>query len=73
LNDYLIQIGFKENQITFIPISAFKGENISSNMEANSWYKGDCLMQIIENLPLPSRDIEKPVRFNIYSSYYKEH
>lgn len=67
LYQYLIDIGFEDDQLSFLPISAFKGLNICEPLKNVEWYKEECLMQKIENMPLPIRNIDKPIRFNIYS------
>jgi sulfate adenylyltransferase subunit 1 len=41
---------FKPEQITFIPISALKGENIAKKSELMSWYLGNTLLDHLEVL-----------------------
>lgn len=70
--DYLMTLGFEKHCVTFVPISAYSGINLSSklNVEKASWWKGENLMQIIENLPLPKRNDTKPIRFSINNVYH---
>ena len=36
--------------VTFIPISALKGDNIVNHTENTPWYKGDTLLHLLENI-----------------------
>ena len=55
---YLISIGFKENDLYFVPISAIEGENVAvkaSDPRLVSWYGSDKdnLIDILDRLRLP--------------------
>ena len=42
-----------------MPISAFKGENITQRLTSNhkmNWYKGNTLMELLDAAPVPQRD-----------------
>lgn len=41
---------FSEGQITFIPVSALKGENVTRKSEHMPWYVGDTLLDYLELL-----------------------
>lgn len=41
---------YKEQQITYIPVSALKGDNVVETSENMSWYKGQTLMSHLEEL-----------------------
>jgi elongation factor 1 alpha-like protein len=63
---FLKQIGFKKDQVFFVPVSGFKGDNIvepSENLE--NWYPGKTLLHYLDNLIVPKRDISKPFRMPI--------
>jgi len=38
--------------VQFIPMSALEGDNVVNPSENMPWYKGDALMQVLENVPL---------------------
>jgi bifunctional enzyme CysN/CysC len=58
------KLGIKH--FTFIPISAFKGENITAASQAMPWYTGPSLMQFLENVPVQSKANQtKPLRIPI--------
>lgn len=57
VNDYKnvqAQLGIKG--ATFIPISALGGENVVESSSSMTWYKGDTLLSILENVEV-SKDI----------------
>lgn len=48
---------YKNQQITFIPISALKGDNVVALSKNTPWYKGESLLTHLENLK--SEDIQE--------------
>jgi len=50
------QIGIKN--MTFIPLSAFKGDNITTQSERMPWYKGVALMQYLEEVELDNERLQ---------------
>lgn len=74
------QVGFKDSDISFVPVSGLTGANLSepnnsttdqSNKEDDKrhllfeWYSGPSLIQGIDNLRSPPRLIDKPFRMSI--------
>lgn len=55
--DFAAQIGI--SNITFIPMSAFKGDNITTNSARMSWYQGVPLMQYLEDVELDNQRLQK--------------
>lgn len=41
---------YQDQRITFIPVSALKGDNIVHNSETMTWYKGETLLEHLEAL-----------------------
>ncbi len=39
---------YKEQNITFIPVSALKGDNVVNRSESMTWYKGETLLEHLE-------------------------
>lgn len=69
---YLMDLGFEESNIFFVPISAFLGINIIDskfNIKELEWYNGPCLIDIIDKLTIPQRDINKPLRLCVSNCY----
>jgi sulfate adenylyltransferase subunit 1 len=51
--DFEVLVGksdFKQDQITFIPVSALKGENIARRSDEMPWYVGNTLLDHLEQL-----------------------
>ncbi|KAL4487181.1 hypothetical protein ABPG72_017900 [Tetrahymena utriculariae] len=74
LTRFLISIGYSEDNLIFVPISAFYAENIveKSKLPEVSWYEGKCLMDLLDTLPVPIRPVNTPLRLNIYNSFYQK-
>jgi len=41
---------YQDQKITFIPVSALKGDNVVNKSDKMSWYKGDALLEHLEQL-----------------------
>ncbi|XP_019867339.1 protein HBS1 [Aethina tumida] len=68
LKSFLKQVGFKENDVTFVPCSGLTGQNLISKPTENEllvWYNGPCLLDVIENFRSPQRPINKPFRLSV--------
>ncbi len=62
-------IGYKVDQIPFIPISAYKGDNVVKKSENMSWYKGPTLVEALDQLTPPEKPVDKPLRIPIQDVY----
>lgn len=51
----------------YVPISGLTGDNIVKLVDPSvcKWYKGDTLMEILDNLPVENRDPNGPLRIPI--------
>lgn len=49
----------------FIPTSAYLGDNLFTKSEKMPWYKGNPLYQILDELPMPISNYEKPVLLSV--------
>lgn len=61
--EFAAQIGIKD--FTAIPMSALKGDNITSRSEAAPWYDGPALMPLLETLPVEDDLRERPLRMPV--------
>merc|ERR1711903_176060 len=69
VSNFLKKTGYDPDKIPFIPISGFHGDNmieVSSNMD---WYKGDCLLEALDNANPPKRPSDKPLRLPLQDVY----
>ncbi len=62
-------IGYKPDQIPFIPISAYKGDNVVKKSENMSWYKGPTLIEALDQLQEPEKPTDKPLRLPVQDVY----
>lgn len=65
----LKSIGYKVEQIPFIPTSAYNGDNLTKKSDKMPWYKGDTLLTNLDNLKAPEKPIDKPLRVPIQDAY----
>jgi len=67
LEPFLIKSGYQPKDVYYVPISGLTGDNIKNKVDAKvcPWYKGETLMNILDNLPIENRDPSKPLRLPI--------
>ena len=61
-------IGFKEPDVIYIPISGLEGDNLiepCTNPKLTSWWKGECLIDLLDKLNVPRKVITKPQRATV--------
>jgi elongation factor 1-alpha len=62
-------IGFDMKKVWFVPISAFKGENLTKPSENMKWYKGNTFIQTLDQFEVPEKPINLPLRLPIQDVY----
>lgn len=66
----LKSIGYKVEEIPFIPISAYHGDNITKKSDKTPWYKGPTLIEALDAyIKEPEKPIGKPLRIPIQDVY----
>ena len=55
--EFAKQIGIEN--VTFIPLSAFKGDNITAPSDAMSWYRGTTLMGFLETVEIDEQRLQQ--------------
>jgi elongation factor 1-alpha len=70
---FLKKVGFKtdnpKNPIHFIPISGFQGENMVERSSKMPWYKGPYLLEALDQMRVPKRPVDKPLRLPLQDVY----
>ncbi|HEX9339796.1 MAG TPA: translation elongation factor EF-1 subunit alpha [Thermoplasmata archaeon] len=61
--------GFKVDKIPFIPISSYKGENIAKASTKMGWYKGPALVPALNDLSVPPKPTNLPLRLPVQDVY----
>ena len=71
IGDYLKKIGYKEEDFKFVPISGLYGDNMKNpiSSEYGQWYREGTLFEILNNLAVPQRNVNGPLRFSILDRY----
>ncbi|MDE1857373.1 MAG: translation elongation factor EF-1 subunit alpha [Candidatus Micrarchaeota archaeon] len=65
VSELLKTLGFKVDTVPFIPYSALEGSNVSKKPEKMPWYNGPTLLGSLDNLTVPKKPTEKPLRLPI--------
>ncbi|KAF3037411.1 Hsp70 suppressor, GTPase facilitates ribosomal subunit dissociation [Didymella keratinophila] len=67
MTTFLTEASFAEKRITFIPLAGLTGENVVSKISnpAADWYTGETLLEALERIELPQRQLEKPLRLSV--------
>lgn len=71
LSRYLHKIGFREEHMHYLPVSGLHGQNLTkpATDPALGWWEGRCLIDIIEHLKVPPREVQKPTRMCVMDTY----
>jgi elongation factor 1-alpha len=62
-------VAYKPDDIDFIPISAFEGDNITKASENTPWYKGPALVESLDKLAAPEKPTNLPLRVPVQDVY----
>jgi|ERR1712232_150166 len=67
LDPFLKATGYKNEDITYIPISGLATQNIDEKVDENicDWYKGPALIELIDSIELLPRFPDGPLRIPI--------
>ncbi len=62
-------IGYKPDQIPFVPIAALKGDNVYTKSENMPWYTGPTLFELMDQIKEPEKPTDLPLRMPIQDVY----
>jgi len=62
-------VGYKTDEIPFVPISSYKGDNIAKGSPNLSWYRGPTIVDAMNGLKQPPKPTDKPLRLPIQDCY----
>ena len=65
MGTFLKNIGFKAEAIQYVPISALFGDNVGKKTTNMPWYQGPSLVESFDNLVVPTKLTDKPLRLPI--------
>ncbi len=69
LGALLKMVGYKPDDMHFIPTSAFKGDNLAKPSENTKWYTGPTLLVALDTLKVPEKPVTLPLRIPVQDSY----
>ncbi|WP_440007288.1 translation elongation factor EF-1 subunit alpha [Halomicrococcus sp. SG-WS-1] len=69
VQDLLKQVQFNTEDASFIPISAFEGDNIAEKSDQTDWYDGEILLDALNGLEAPEPPTEADLRLPIQDVY----
>jgi len=69
VSEVLKGIGYKVDEITFIPASALKGDNVFKKSENMTWYTGPTVREQLDLFTEPEKPVDLPLRLPIQDVY----
>jgi elongation factor 1-alpha len=69
VSGFLKRIGYKPDDVPFVPISAWNGDNLAEPSTKMPWYKGKTLIGTIDSIKEPERPVDKPLRVPLQDVY----
>ena len=61
--------GYKADEVAFIPVSGWKGDNLVKKSENMAWYSGKTLLEAFDDFVAPEKPTGKPLRLPIQDVY----
>lgn len=62
-------IGFKTDEINFIPTSGYVGDNVAKKSDKMAWYKGPTIVEALDLFKVPEQPVDKPLRLPVQDVY----
>ena len=62
-------VGYKPDEVPFIPIASLKGDNSVKKGDNLGWYNGPTLLEALDKLEEPERPVNLPMRLPIQDVY----
>ncbi|KGK97925.1 elongation factor 1-alpha [Methanococcoides methylutens] len=69
VSQLLGMVGFKADDVPFVPTSAFEGDNITKSSENTPWYTGPSLLDCLNDLKTPEKPDTLPLRIPVQDAY----
>jgi elongation factor 1-alpha len=69
VSQLLGMVGFKAEDVPFVPTSAFEGDNITKSSENTPWYNGPSLLDCLNDLKTPEKPDTLPLRIPVQDAY----
>ena len=69
VSDWLKKAGFDPTGVPMIPASAFDGDNVYNRSDKMSWYNGPTLFEAVDQVNMPEKPTNRPLRMPIQDVY----
>ncbi len=69
VSTWLKLVGYDVSKVKFVPVSAIEEQNIVSKSEKMPWYNGKPLVETFDDLEVPERPVDLPLRIPIQDVY----
>nr|3VMF_A Chain A, Elongation factor 1-alpha [Aeropyrum pernix K1] len=69
LKKFMKGLGYQVDKIPFIPVSAWKGDNLIERSPNMPWYNGPTLVEALDQLQPPAKPVDKPLRIPVQNVY----
>lgn len=69
MTSFLKKVGYKTDGMHFVPISGLNGDNLKAKSDKMPWYTGLTLLEAIDNLEVPPKPVDKPLRIPVENIY----
>ncbi|MEA3254218.1 MAG: translation elongation factor EF-1 subunit alpha [Candidatus Altiarchaeota archaeon] len=69
MSKLLSGIGYKLDEVTIIPISAYNGDNLKEKSDKTPWYKGKTLLASLDDFKPPEKPVDKALRLPVQDAY----
>jgi elongation factor 1-alpha len=70
VTELLRAVGYKNpEKFTFVPTSAFYGENVTQPSSKMTWYSGPTFLQSLDTFSVPPKPLDKPLRIPVQDVY----
>jgi len=58
-------IGYKVENVTFVPCSGYNGDNLTKKSPNMPWYTGPTLLEVVDTFKVPPKPLDKPLRLPV--------
>lgn len=65
----LKMVGYKPDEMLFIPVSAFRGDNVAKPSENLKWFTGPTFLGALDTLKQPEKPVQLPLRIPVQDAY----
>jgi len=65
VNAFLKEVGYKQKEVPFVPISGIFGDNLVVKSSETSWYAGKPAVEVLDSMGPINRPAEKPLRLPV--------